>query len=745
MMMSGMKKLSIAFYWHMHQPIYQLNIQSDYLMPWVRLHAVKDYLSMFLFLDDFKKLKVNFNLVPVLLDALIEYGEKGYHDIHSRLTVTDVSDLTPDDKEFILNNFFDANYKTMIYHHERYNELYQKRFEKEIVNIDDFSDQEYSDIMALFNIAWTNPIFKKIFPKINELTKKERNYTFEDRINLIEIHREIIKRIIPKIKELLKKGQIEITTSPYFHPILPILLDDVKLKKNNFPEKMDMKADAYIQTKTAIDRIEELFGVKPKGMWPSEQCVSENTLKVFSELGINWTVADEGILSESLNKNFIRDFQGYLEDPYFLMKSYKFKTAENNDIKIVFRDSVIPNLISFEYSNHDPKVAANDLYERIKIIQNKLQSSPDKHHLLTIAMDGENCWENYLEDYNFIKTLYKLIEEDKTLETVLISEYLDRKQIHTTLNKLHAGSWINKDFKLWINEPTKDLAWKYLKSVRNDLMEFTKKYPNNENNDLAYRELLIAEGSDWFWWYGEPNDSGQDNIFDYLFRERLKNIYFYLSEKAPKYLDTTLLPSNAKPSRYPKTLISPIINGKEEYDNEWLNAGCIAIPDGPILKSDKLFDRICFGFDNETFYLRFYLKQFQQENLEKNRIFQQIYVYLRNGSRKQLVSPSRLINQTDNIYPMMKEKFHNEMRLSVQDGFLHPVQIITAMDSGLWKIENSKELNVAYKDTIDLGIPFDLIDIEAGECVEFFFATAQTGIKETLIPQDVLLSIQRPL
>ena len=216
--MSQTKKLSIAFYWHMHQPVYQLTPDGDYIMPWVRLHAVKDYLDMPLFVEKFKNLKLNFNIVPVLLDSLIDYGEKGLHDIHSRLTVTDIDDLTDDDKEFIINNFFDSNYHSMILPNEEYNRLYQKFQSNGENNINIFSKQEYSDLMALFNLVWFDPVYKKLFPRLQELIEKGKNYTLQDRIDIIEIQRDIIRQIIPTYKRLAKSHKIEITTSPYYHP-----------------------------------------------------------------------------------------------------------------------------------------------------------------------------------------------------------------------------------------------------------------------------------------------------------------------------------------------------------------------------------------------------------------------------------------------------------------------------------------------------------------------------------------------
>lgn len=749
-MMSVGKKLSIAFYWHMHQPVYQLNDDSDYLMPWVRLHGVKDYLDMLLIMNNFKKLKLNFNLVPVLLDSLIDYGEKGYHDIHSRLTVTSISDLTNDDKEFILNNFFDANYSSMILHHEPYTRLYQKRFLSEQANIHDFSDQEYSDIMAWFNLAWIDPMHKELLPELKALLDKENNYTLEDRVEIIEIHRKIIRLIIPAYKEFLEKGRIEITTSPYYHPILPILLD-IKSAQKNIPnsdqtlEELGMKEDAKLQTQFALDRIEQLFGKRPKGIWPSEQCISPQELELFKELGVKWTISDEGILANSIDFEFVRDFKGYLEDPYFLMKSYNYKT-KNSNIELIFRDSVIPNLISFEYANHDPKVAAGDLYDRIKVIQNKLQTSPDSEHMLTIAMDGENCWENYLNDGStFLNAIYSLIEDDESLETVLISDYLDESKIHKPLKKIHSGSWINKNFQLWVGDPIKNLAWNYLKQVKEDLNNFAQLNPNKEHYQLALRELMIAQGSDWFWWYGEPNDSGQDHIFDYLFREHLKNAYLYLGYEPPNYLNSPIISIFTKPSRYPKSNISPKMDGFDTpEDEDWLNAGCISMPDGPVLQENKVFDKVCYGADENNLYLRLYINNFFQENPTDNHILHQLYIYIRNCDKKQLQSPIRLASKTENIFPIMREKFHNELRVSIMGNQLYPIHLIKSIQSGLWAVQNSKDIKSAYEKVIDISVPFEYLDVGPGERLEFFFANAVFGIKDTFIPQDVLLTLQRP-
>lgn len=748
-MMSVGKKLSIAFVWHMHQPVYQLNADEDYLMPWVRLHAVKDYLDMLLVLNDFKNLKLNFNLVPLLLDSLMEYGEKDFHDIHSRLTVTDVSELTNDDKEFILNNFFDVNYSTMVLPYDEYHKLHHKRFVSAHNDVNDFSPQEYSDIMAWFNLVWIDPVYKDKYPEIKKLIQKGKNYTLEDRVEIIEIHRQIIRSILPTYKKFLDKGRIEITTSPYYHTILPILLDAKSCQKRfsseeNPVEKLNMEEDAKFQVKAALNRMEQIFGKRPKGIWPSEHCVSPETLDLLKELGVEWAISDEGILASSLKVDFVRDFRGYLEDPYYLTKAYQYKT-KNSKIKMIFRDAAFPNLIGFEYANLEPKAAASDLFDRIKVIQNKLQSSPDENHLLTIAMNGENCWENYKEDGAiFLKKLYSLIAHDDSLETVLISDYLEKEKNYKELKTIHSGSWINKNFQNWIDEPVKNQAWLYLKNVREDFCKFAKAYPNHPNINEAYKEILLTQGSDWFWWYGEPNDSGKDHVFDYLFREHLKNVYKFFDAESPEYLNNPLVSIVTKPSRYPKKAISPSINGSDEAEDEWMNAGCIDIPEGPVLHENKLFNKICYGADKHNFYLRLYLNNYGAERIQKREIIHQMYVYMRNSDKKQLQSPIRLTNKTESIFPIMKEKFHNELVISVMENKLYPAQLVKAMQGGLWAMQNINNIKMAFQKVIDVCIPFEHLDVGPGEKLEFFFANANFGIKDSFIPQDVLLNLERP-
>lgn len=739
-----MKKLSLAIYWHMHQPVYE--IEGTYLMPWTRLHAVKDYLDMELFLERFPKLKLNFDVVPALIDTIIDYSNDA-NDIHSELTTTTVENLTDEEKSFILNNFFSPKFETMLYKSENYKNLYQKRFAKDVCNPSEFSEQELSDLMALFNLVWIDPIHFSRYPRLQELWNKQYNYTLEDRIEIIEIHRQIIRELIPTTKKYIQEGRIELTTSPYYHAILPILADVKGSVKNvltteGLPSNLGMLDDAKIQVKSALDRIEEIFGVRPKGLWPPELCIGPKTLSLLAKEGVKWTISDEGILSSSINFDFIRDFKGNLNDPYHLLKVYQYQT-KNGDIDIIFRDRSIPNLINFEYAGIDPKMAAGDLYDKIKVVQNKLLVSPDETHLLTISLDGENCWENYQNDGNdFLENIYSYIENDETLETVLISNYIEQEKHKKPLNKIYSGSWIDKSFQYWIGEPTKNKAWTYVKQAKDDFETFVKENKNHPNIEAAHRELMIAEGSDWFWWYGEPNNSGQDFVFDYMFREHLKNVYILLDKNPPENLDTSLITRIEIPFKHPTGDISPKMDGASESSTDWYHAGNLSLLDGPVYRENKIIDKIMYGCDSQNMYFRLNVSKGSGDGSFTNRI-NQFYLYIRNASNIGNRAYLRLISKTDNPYPILREKFEHELTLTLIKDTLYPPRLSTCLHPNMWTLANPEGINMVYKDVLDISIPFDTIGIQQGETVEFFMANTDSGVKNTYIPQEILLSMTR--
>lgn len=738
------KKLSVAFIWHMHQPVYKDFSNGRYIMPWVRLHAIKDYLDMATILEEFPNVHQTFNIVPALLDQLIDYGSKDAHDIHSKLTISEISDFSDEDRSYVLEHFFDANYANMIMPHEPYKLLYEKRFQQDKITIESFTDQEYSDIMAWFNLVWFDPIWFDSDEELKALYDKGQGYTLEDRVRIIEIQREIIRAIIPKYRELLEKGQIEISTSPYYHAILPLLIDinsskravqDIHLPKS----EINLLDDAREQVASSIKRFKEVFGQAPSGIWPSEQCISPEMLEMLAELGVKWTITDEGILAKTLEKEFVRNFYGDLDDPYELCKTYKAE-INGNSINVLFRNSVLADLIGFEYGNHDPETAANDLYERVKNIQAKLHSTPDKQHLVVIALDGENCWESYKQDGRpFLRSLYSLLSEDESLDVTTVKDYIKKAAKSTVLGDIHSGSWINRNFKLWVGDPTKNLAWDYLCKTREDLQQFVseKKY-KKEDIKSAWREIYIAEGSDWFWWYGEPNDSGQDDLYDGLFRTHLQNVYRILGKPVPEYLQIPLDLFIGKPSKTPHGYIYPVINGEINSETEWVNAGCIEIPQGPVYQTDKILRRIYFGCDENNVYFRFDLN-----NLDTIKSLNEIFLYFITSDPFKPVSPVRIRNKAKSVFPIQRYSYGYEIEIPVNNYKVLPLIFSESIDDGLWKVKMHHNITFAHKAVLEVAVPYADLGVAKGQEVYFTIMLSRGQILQDIIPQNALLVFKR--
>ena len=736
----------------MHQPSYKTSEDETLLMPWTRLNAVKTYLKMLTYLEEFPNLKLNFDISPVLLDAIDGYANKGFNDIHSNLTLTPVEDLTQDDMEFILNYFFSVDYNNGISKYPRYVELYRRRFEKEELDTDDFSLSDYADIMTLFNLVWFDDRYTDEYPEIAEIAKKGKHYSNKHSDTVIRVQREIIGKIIPTLKKYIEENRAEIMTCPYYHPILPIIYDMDCAKNSSTRNPLpgsDIKMPETVREQiiNGIKRTEEIFGIKPKGLWPPECCISKDILKIIADCGIEWTVSDERVLSDALGKEFVRDFKGFHENPFKLCQTYSMTGNSGQTVKILFRDTVIPNLISFEYPNYDAKTAANDLYEQIKVIYDKFVNSPHQHHLLTIAMDGENAWRNFPDGGNeFLTNLYKLITADNRLETVRIGDYIEKVDYVQNIETISSGSWINRDFRYWTAEPTKNIAWRYLFNTYEDI----KRYVSNEsfpqeNIKAAYNELYTAQGSDWFWWFGEPNDSGQDQLFDFLFREHLKSVYLYLNKPVPEHLENPLMTFSGKPSRIPRGLITPNLNGKTDYEQDWKNAGCIDIPASPLVQENKLFNRIYFGCDYENLYLLFEINEFALGMKKNTEQIYQVYVYIKaNNDRFQNTAPIRPLNKTENVCSLLKSGYTHELKLTFMSNKQFPPYLSKAIKNNLWVINMNNSVECIYDEAIKVKIPFDDLEVAEGDKIDFFVINGTFGRTEDIYPQDVWLSIKRP-
>jgi alpha-amylase/alpha-mannosidase (GH57 family) len=319
-------------------------------------------------------------------------------------------------------------------------------------------------------------------------------------------------------------GQIEVTTTPFYHPILPLLYS-TKIAKEANPKTTLPKIefaypeDAQAQIEMALDFHKSRFAVRAAGMWPSEESVSEHILPFIINAGINWIVADEAILFKSLKKK--KRETSLIYQPYLLKR-------EEGGLNIVFRDRNLSDLVGFVYYNLKAQDAVADF---MKHLENIALAFKDQDILVTIAMDGENAWEYYSRDgHDFLELLYQKLSEAKFLKTTTVSGYLKNHPPKNEIKRLAAGSWIYGNFGKWIGNLQKTKAWEWLAQARKELEQATGN--RQQATDLAWKQIYILEGSDWFWWAGEDPDGG----FDRLFRMHLVNFYTLIGKDIPDYL-----------------------------------------------------------------------------------------------------------------------------------------------------------------------------------------------------------------
>jgi len=505
----------------MHQPYYKDLLTQESGLPWVRLHGVKDYLDMVQILSKYPKIKQTFNVVPSLFEQIEDYNNGKVKDKFLELSAKPAPELSQDDKTFILQNFFSINPEKVINTFPRYYQLFAKKR-----NSQEFSTQEFLDLQLYFNLSWIDPSFRQSNPALKKIVLKERLFSEEDKKSVIAAQLEILKRIIPAYRSFSSSGQIEISVTPYYHPILPLLCSTNIAKEANkktvLPkEEFSYPLDAKLQIDSAVEFFKQRFGQAPHGMWPSEEAVSEHILPYIMEAGINWIVADEAILFKSV-KLKKRDTK-LLYQPHLL----KRKAGQLN---IVFRDRNLSDLIGFSYHKLKEADAVNDFIHHLENINKAFKG---KDTLVTIAMDGENAWEYYRNDgHDFLDLFYERLSECDFVKTTTVSEYLKTSPAKSQIKRLSAGSWIYGEFGKWIGNPYKVKAWEWL----NDARKAFEKIKNPSAQ--ALKQMQILEGSDWFWWYGEDFDGS----FDRLYRLHLSNLYKMIKASPPEYLFSPLNP-----------------------------------------------------------------------------------------------------------------------------------------------------------------------------------------------------------
>lgn len=637
-------KTKVAFLWHMHQPFYRNPYTRKLELPWVRLHALKDYYGMVRILKDFPGIKATYNLVPSLLVQLEGYLE-GQRDIFQEVFRKDAGSLNPKEIRFLIRHFFSANYDHLIKPYPRYESLFHKReFHTDSEWERAFTVEDLRDLQVWFSLCYFDEEYKEEDERIRGLIEKGKNFTEEDKRVIETVELELLGKIIPEYKRFADTGQVEISTTPFYHPILPLLLDPQQGRTANphlprYPLHFNWREDVVRQLETALEYMEKTFGRRPSGIWPSEGSLSEGVLHILDELGVRWTATDELNLSQSLSVPIERDRHFIVKNPSFLYRPY---ILEGGRTRIFFRDHHLSDLIGFHYQKMPESEAARDLVERIKAVGVSVQREGERgiEPVVPIILDGENAWEYYHKSgRGFLREFFRLLEEDETVETVTFSECLDSTP--GVIKHFSAGSWINGNFDIWIGDEEDRKGWQLIEAARN---AFERKKETARLSGEQKREILeyiyIAQGSDWFWWFGKENFTPDLHIFDHLLRKNLQKVYDLLGVSPPEQLFTPVSGALKKAEvdiETPRSFISPVIDGRVGNYFEWLNAGSIDVSSsagGVMAFSNPLVTGFFYGFDRRFLYLR--VDTVQEASLYFERGYTLDIVFIRNEEKRVL-------------------------------------------------------------------------------------------------------------
>jgi alpha-amylase/alpha-mannosidase (GH57 family) len=609
-----MPKLRIVFLWHMHQPYYKDLVSGEYRLPWVRLHALKDYYGMVKLLEEFPQVHQTFNLVPSLIAQIEDYVAGTARDPFLDVAAKPAGDLTSEGRQFALQYLFQANQTNMIGRYPRYRQLWEQ-FRPQDRDLEraakQFQVQDFGDLQVLSQLAWFDE-FLLDDPEVAALVRKGKGYSDSDQQLVVGKQREFLAQVLPAYREAAKRGGIEISASPYYHPILPLLCDtDLgRVSSPGLPlpqERFQHPEDAEEQLRRGLALHELVFGVKPRGIWPSEGSVSDEVMAIAHKLGLDWVASDEGVLGRSLDSRFDRDGVGRLaagaaERLYTIYRYQKNSAA----VHMLFRDHALSDLIGFVYAGMPAAQAAADFIQRIKdSAQPVLRVGKDA--VVSIILDGENAWEYYPRSgREFLRRVYDAIQKAPDLEAATVSEAIERHQGFSKLAALTPGSWINANFNVWIGAPEDNHAWDYLSAARK-LYAQAAAGAGEQQRALAFEELLIAEGSDWNWWYGPEHHSANDRDFDELYRKHLSNVYQTLGEAPPDHLAQPIVTGLARPYFVPQTaFIHPRIDGELLGYFDWMGAAIYTADRRSAAMHGRQFllNAAYAGIDDENLYAR---------------------------------------------------------------------------------------------------------------------------------------------
>jgi len=701
--------IPFALLWHQHQPYYKDLAGGDYILPWVRLHGIKDYYGMARLLWEFPGVRCGINLVPSMLVQLEDYVSGGATDPFLRRTQMPADGLGGEDVYFILDHFFMAQWDRMIRVYPRFKELLAlRRMSRSTAEqaAAEFTTADLRDLQVWFNLAWFHPVSFEESETLRELVKKGRDFSEGDKAALLREHDAVLAKVIPLHKELAARGQVELTTTPFYHPILPLLCDinavRVALPDAPLPkDAVSLASDAEEQIARAVAYHTKLFGKAPKGMWPSEGSVSPDMVPLAARHGIEWIATDEEILERSVNE-VLRE-HGKLARPDVLYRAWRAE-HRGGSLNMIFRDHYLSDLVGFQYASwEDGQTAAEDFVARIT--ERSKEQPAGGETLVSVILDGENCWEHYPnQGIEFLRGFYSRLEKNaEGLESVCVGDFLRERPPSQTLPKLYSGSWINHNFHIWAGHAEDRRAWECVYRVRADLVAAHDSHrngapgaPSAEALAKAWEELFIAEGSDWCWWFGDDHSSGNDGTFDLLFRTHLKNVYIFLAQKPPEYLDVPIKAS-VRAGRYtlPTGALRVRIDGRASHYFEWLPAGrYLSDADGGTMTAagKPLLQQIYFGYEPTALCVRVD----PQDEPERT---------MSSGDEKP--APVSTASEVRVRFPV------KGLQVSIFPGKQTRIEL-----EGKWPLATGIE--AAWGEIVEIRIPFSLLDAKPGEELDFF-------------------------
>jgi alpha-amylase/alpha-mannosidase (GH57 family) len=546
-------------------------------MPWVFLHAIKDYYDMPWILSQFPSLRASFNITPPLIEQLNLYSDPLANDYFLSLWYKHPKELDEQQREWITKSCKSANYEKMIRVNPYYNSLYYK---------ESLSDSELIDMEVLYILAWCGEYLRINSRVVEELLKKER-YTTEDKIRLFDVTVDLVAKVLPFYKSLQEEGIISISTTPYNHPILPLLIDMDNITKANpnSPKPnnpISLYDDASKQVERAIELYRETFGREPIGFWPAEGAVDEASVEIYKRFNIEWIATDEAILFGSIDSS---------------NRSSLYKPYSINGVDIYFRDHKLSDLFGFDYRFKETSQAVEHFIDSIRGLRDE--------ESLFIILDGENAWEYYERNgYPFLMRLYEEIGKLDWCKSVTMDSIATQKE-SIPLSNLASGSWIYGDFSTWSGDPQKNRAWELIFDTKRTYLEYSEDIDSKSKEQIDFH-FLASECSDWFWWYGEGHTTSFAMEFDRLFRGHLISIYRLLHIPTPTELLVPIITGEeALPSLIePSSLISPNIEAYSDLFG-WIGAG-VVYENRIFSTMDRVrgpIDELRFGFDKESLFL----------------------------------------------------------------------------------------------------------------------------------------------